>query len=189
MRCIYLRYSALRFCLVPRAGHRPPSSILTNTHPTEKKRSAGLDFFFFRLGGWWGASVLILLTDALTHEVVEVACFPQRDTPIRIWRFLRATAGRLTSSTRWSVPALSRAACRWWSRYSWSTLLPDWARMVPLPSWASFPVRAWWYRLWSRCRCDLRFGCAADDRSDVFSGRSCSCGTPARWTTGCGNSR
>ena len=61
---------------------------------------------------WWGASVLILLTDALTHEVVEVACFPQRDTPIRIWRFLRATAGRLTSSTRWSVPALSRAACR-----------------------------------------------------------------------------
>ena len=67
---------------------------------------------FFRFGGWWGASVLILLTDALTHEVVEVACFPQRDTPIRIWRFLRATAGRLTSSTRWSVPALSRAACR-----------------------------------------------------------------------------
>jgi len=31
---------------------------------------------------------------------------------IRILRFRRATAGRLTSSTRSSVPALSRVACR-----------------------------------------------------------------------------
>ena len=101
-------YLSWRQC--PQDGIIKPTASLEKklTRLTPKRCRSRLLFFSV----WWGASVLILLTDALTHEVVEVACFPQRDTPIRIWRFLRATAGRLTSSTRWSVPALSRAACR-----------------------------------------------------------------------------